>query len=585
MSYQLKVIKDYPIGFWPLDESSGTTAADISGCGNNAIYVGSPAANMLPIIPGGGSGTKVTNTAYITVPTSKDFYGSTVSNGLGNKYSSDNDFTLELWVSPSIQTSTLTTLFADTTDNIGLYWEKGDIIFKVSDAEQIRWAVTYTKKAIHLVGVYSVNSISLYIDGTQVATKTIDSNFKFTNTSLDLQIGPTSNISDSFIVDAPAVYRYGLKSAAITRHYNDANYYIQPIHVINPEEGILFSCSDKTKRIDFDYTYGINAQWDDFTDSNTYYDDKGKYIGFIPTETSESKSFIINDFIFVPMESGFMDSKIEWRNELGVSVETSIDGTTYVACVNGESIPQYKKGSFDTSGLLYIRITMTTTDASKFLPRLSYFSIRFYSQSTLYADNGVATISSDNEFYLGSLNYSPLIRHYTNGIRPKVDYGFKLNTNKLIKSVEFFYTPATLTDSGLVSSIADTLYSASNYSWRNSGTVSKTNISKIYVNNVDKTNQTDITNVFIPGQPHHVVIVYINPISADITFNYSLYGAISALFNNIAIYEKALTASDVQTHFDLYCGRPASTITDPTIDLTELSPVYYDNDWVVIQSV
>ncbi len=42
MSYQLKVIKDYPIGFWPLDESSGSTATDISGCGNNATYVGSP---------------------------------------------------------------------------------------------------------------------------------------------------------------------------------------------------------------------------------------------------------------------------------------------------------------------------------------------------------------------------------------------------------------------------------------------------------------------------------------------------------------------------------------------------------------
>jgi hypothetical protein len=169
MSYELKVIKDYPIGFWPLDESSGTTAADISGCGNNATYVGSPASNMLPIIPGGGSGTKITNTAYITVPTSKDFYGSSVSNGLGNKYSSDNDFTLELWVSPSIQSSNLTTLFADTTDKIGLYWEKGDVVFKVTDTEQIRWATTYTKKAMHIVGIYSVSSISLYIDGTQVA--------------------------------------------------------------------------------------------------------------------------------------------------------------------------------------------------------------------------------------------------------------------------------------------------------------------------------------------------------------------------------------------------------------------------------
>ncbi len=366
------------MGFWPLDESSGVIAADSSGCGNNGTYVGSPASNMLPLIPSGVSGTRITNTAYITLPTSKDFYGSSVSNGLANKYSSDNDFTLEVWISPSIQSSSETTIFADTTDGIGLYWEKGDVVFKASGTEQIRWAVTYTKKTIHVVGIYSVNSISLYIDGTQVATKTLDPNFKFTNTAFDLQIGPTSDSEDSFIVDAPAVYRYGLNSAAITRHYNDANYYIQPIHVVNPEEGTLFSCSDRTNRIDFSYTYGVDATWDSFIESNTYYDDKGKYIGFIPTDTAQSKSFTINDFLFVPTESGFTNSKIEWRNELGISVETSIDGTIYLPCVNGEAIPQYKKGSFDTNGLLYIRITMTTTDASKFLPRLSHFSIKFY---------------------------------------------------------------------------------------------------------------------------------------------------------------------------------------------------------------
>ena len=75
MSYQLKVIKDYPIGFWPLDESSGSTAVDRSGCGNNGTYVGSPASNMLPLISGGGSGTRITDTAYVTFPITKDFYG------------------------------------------------------------------------------------------------------------------------------------------------------------------------------------------------------------------------------------------------------------------------------------------------------------------------------------------------------------------------------------------------------------------------------------------------------------------------------------------------------------------------------
>jgi hypothetical protein len=581
MSYQLKVIKDYPIGFWPLDESSGTTASDISGCGNNATYVGSPAANMLPIIPGGGSGTKITNTAYITVLTSKDFYGSSVSNGLANKYSSDNDFTIELWISPSIQSSNLTTLFADTTDGIGLYWEKGDIVFKVSATEQIRWAVTYSKKAIHVVGVYSVNSIILYIDGTRVAFKSIDTGFKFTNTSFDLQIGPTSDAGDSFVVDAPAVYRYGLNAASITRHYNDANYYIQPIHVVNPEDGVLFSCSDRTNIIDFGYTYGVDTAWDNFVDSNTYYNDNGNYIAFIPTDTTESKSFVINDFLFVPMESGLTNSKIEWRNELGIVVETSVDGTNYLTCVNGESIPQYKSGAFNTSGLLYIRITMSTTDASKFLPRLSYFSIRFYTQSRIYADNFNSYIESDNQFAVGSLNYSPLLRHYNNGIRPNSGYGFKINTGLNINTVEMFFTPKTTG--------ANTLFydptTSTKYAWNGSGVVSKASINKVYVNGVDKTSQTNISNFLVAGEPHHIVLVFSSAVTGNLQFNYESSGGPDNLYNNIAIYNRAFTETDADTHFDLYCGRPTATIIDPVIDLTELPAKYYDNDWIVLQSI
>ena len=42
MSYYLSVIKDHPSGFWKLDESSGFTAYDSSGCGNNGTYLGTP---------------------------------------------------------------------------------------------------------------------------------------------------------------------------------------------------------------------------------------------------------------------------------------------------------------------------------------------------------------------------------------------------------------------------------------------------------------------------------------------------------------------------------------------------------------
>ena len=583
MTYQLKVIKDYPIGFWPLDESSGTTASDISGCGNNATYVGSPAANMLPIIPGGGSGTKITDTAYITVPTSKDFYGSSVSNGLANKYSSDNDFTLELWVSPSIQSSNITTLFADTTDGIGLYWEKGDVIFKISSTEQIRWAVTYSKKAMHIVGVYSVDSIKLFIDGRQVAAKSIDSTFKFTNTTLDLQIGPTSDAGDSFIVDAPAVYRYGLKNASISKHYSDANFYIQPIHVVHPEDGQLFSCSEVNNRVDLEYSYGVSKSWEDLieSDENVYYDQQGRYLSFFSTTTATPLSFVINDFLFIPTESGLTDSKIEWRNDLGVSVETSVDGTSYVSCENGQAIPQYSINSFDTSGVLYIRITMSTSDASKFLPRLSLFNIRFYRESIVYSDNSPNTITSDNQINVGAVNYSPLVRHYNNGIRTESGYGFDINTGLNINTIEMFFTPKTTG--------ANTLFydptTSTKYAWNGSGTVSKASISKVYVNGVDKTSQTNISNFLVAGEPHHIVLVFSAPVTGSLQFNYQTSGGPDNLYNNIAIYNRTLTEADVDTHFDLYCGRPAVSVSDPAIQMTESTPVYYDNDWIVLQSI
>jgi hypothetical protein len=584
MSYQLKVIKDYPIGFWPLDESSGSTAADISGCGNNGTYVGSPAANMLPLVPGGISGTKITNTAYATFPITKDYYGANVGAGFGTKYTSDNDFTLEVWVSQNITTTSETPLLADITNDIGLYWEKGDIVFKVSENDSVRYCMPYTKKSLHLTGVYSVNSITLFIDSVPVASKELNS-FKFTNTTLTLQSGPTLNSSDSFIVDAPAVYRYGLNQDALRRHYIDGNVTVSPIHVVYPDNGILFTGTDANIRAPFDYSYPVNKPWTQFLDENIYYDSNRKYITFYETDTVQAKTFIIEDFFLIPLEIGLTTSKVEWRNDFGITVESSVNGTTWVACTNGQPLPQYTKDSFDSSGKVYVKITMSTTDASKFLPKLSFFCVTFYSDRTIFADNFGDKITSTTDYYLGSLNYPILSRNAMNGIKCKADSGFVLSTQMDIQTLEFFYTPDSYNDSGLVSSTSTNGYTASNFSWRNSGTISKSNISKIYVNNVDKTSETNVSNVFVLGQPHHVVIEYASPISGDLTFNYSLYGGIQGQFKNIAIYEKAFTAQEVETHFELYTGKPVETLTESAITLTELSPSYYNNDWIVLQSV
>ena len=585
MSYQLKVIKDYPIGFWPLDESSGTTALDRSGCGNNGTYVGSPISDILPLISGGISGTKITNTSSVTLPITKNYYGVTTTAGMGTKYSSDNDFTVECWIYPSIVSTSATPILSDNSNNIGLYWENGDIVFKVSATDSVRYPVTYSKRALHVVGVYSVYSISLYVDGRLTASKSLIDGFKFTNTTLSLAIGPTADAGDSFVIDAPAIYRYSLSNASIQRHYGDGNFSAPAIQVVAPDEGILFSCTDASIRAQFQYSYPVNRQWTEFVDENTYYNESAGYISFYKTDSVQSKTFILQDSFLIPSQIPFVSSKVEWRNDLGITVQSSLDGTNWQNCSNGQPLPQYTKDSFSSTGVVHIKITMSTTDASKYLPRLAYFAVSFYTNKDVYADNYGDTISSSGEYYLGSLNYPLLSRHYDNGIRTKTGTGFNLTTGGPVKSLEMFFTPSDLTANTLLDVASTGSYTASKYSWTSGGTITKTNILKIYVNGVDRTSQTNISNVFSANQLHHVILVLTQPCSGMLKFNYSGSGGPSCLYNNISIYAKELTDSIAATHYDLYVGRPSISVEDPSIVMTEKGITSYNNDWIVLQSI
>lgn len=585
MSYQLKIIKDNPIGFWTLDETSGTTAIDKSGCGNNGTYTGGLTSGIMPLVPGGILGTSVTSSKSIDFPITKDYYGSTSGGSIADKYSTDNDFTIEAWVYPKITTTNETPLFADTTNDMGLYYHKGNIVFKIDDQE-LNYTIPYIKKSHYISAVYSVDSIRLYCDGYLVNSKVLENKITLSNTSTTFSAGPTLDSSDSFIIDAPAVYRYGLTPELILAHHNAGQPIATP-QIVTPENGVLFSLNDENLNRSFVYSYPVSKSWENFINEDVVFNSQDQSISILSTDTVVAKTVEFTDYITFPTTIGIEFSKIEWSSDNGVTVETSVDGETYVSCTNGESIPQYQFDNFDESGKIYIKFTLSTTDASKYIPKLRYLAISLFKSKDLPADNYGDTITySQDEYHLGNKNYNILSRDYRNGLRCKSDNGFVLNTATLVKTVEFFYTPSALTDSGLVSSIADTEYSASNFSWRNSGTISKTNISAIYVNGVNKTSETNVSNVFTAGELHHVVIVYIDPISDDITFNYSLYGAVEALYKNIAIYPDQFDSNMATLHYNLYTERAAEAVDiNPTsVTVTEIATPVYNNDWIVVQS-
>jgi hypothetical protein len=205
MSYQLKVIKDAPIGFWPLDETSGTTASDISGCGNNGTYYGSLTTDIFPLTSGGLSASKITNTSYVSLNVSNDYDGTLANGGLGTKHNSDNDFSLEVWFCPKITTTSLTPILADLNNQVGIFYEKGNLVF-LAAGQRLDYTIPYIQRSMHVVAKYSSSNMSLYLNGQSVIEQNF-SNLKFTNNALSLSIGPTLSSSDSFIVDGPAVYR------------------------------------------------------------------------------------------------------------------------------------------------------------------------------------------------------------------------------------------------------------------------------------------------------------------------------------------------------------------------------------------
>lgn len=593
MSYKFSVIKNNPAAFWTLDESSGTSATDYSGLENSGTYSGGLTTGLLPLNFGLSNAYKATSTKYVMLPVDKNFYGANIGEEFGNSSNSDKQFSLEIWIYPSITTNNETTIFADPTNDIGIFYEKGNIVFKCN-AEEVSYSLPYFKKSIYVVAVYDLNSILLYIDSELVAQKTL-SNFLFTNSSISLSIGPTANASDSFLANSAAVYRYALSRSDIIKHFN-ANAQIPSIQLAYAEDAEIFEIYDDGISENFTYSYPADKPFQYLLKDGLIYNELKNSLDL--EKSTGSKSIVIDDIISIPASLTLDASKVEWYGDNGISVSTSIDGSAYQACTSGEPIPQFRLGNFSTKKNIYIRITFTSSDASKFLPSLHDLSFRFYFNQRKYASNGPDKVSSlygditspSYDISLGQKVYPILSRHNNNGIKCATGTGFEINKSNAVSTFEFFYTPDSLSSEGSLFAFEESgSYPTSLIFWNSSGNLIKNNISKIYVNGIDKSSATNISQLFTAKEIAYVSIVLSNPISGRIVFNYnySENSANKGLYQNIMFFERQITDQQAEDNYNFYINGGLESIQDslsPSATVTETGSEYYNNDWLVVQN-
>ena len=587
MSYYLAAIKDSPIGLWKLDELSGSIAYDISGCGNNGSYVGQISKSAMPIVSGGGHSNKVDTNNYIQFTMSKDFSGTNGTGGFGTFDTYDNDFSLEAWIHPKTITS-LTPILADS-NGIGLYWDNGNIVFKL-ESERIDYSVPNPNRVIHVVGIYSVNSISLYVDGVLVATQSIS--IRFTNTGISLLSGPALP-GEHFLLDAPAVYRYALYQKSILSQYNNL-FLNNDEQVSAPDLGELFRAGERYQNIETRYVYPSQISWE-----TLIYDNESLSFNKNNNSVYLNSGFTSGEFVedvVLNITKNYVSSKIDWVSSRGVSVYVSeiSESGPWTPCVNGSSIPGFSQGSsFSSTKILYFKFVFTSTDSDIYIPELYSLKIYFYSNKKMFAHNSGSFLSISQpttgsvwDMDIANETYQVRLRNSTNGIRPKSS-AFFINSLNENRNVEMIFTPKSLSSGHLLFNKTGSIETA--LSWAAGGVITKSNISNIYINGQDASSATNISSYLYIDEPNYILIKTSTAITGEIWFNgKQLLGVRSSvlddnLYQNIALY--ANPSISHQEHYDLYIGKSASIAEGSSIEMTEDSVNTYSRDRVVLQII
>lgn len=219
-SYAAEVLKDKPELYWRLDESAGPDALDSSGNGHHGKYLGAPGTITYQV-----AGAVKGNGAV-------ELQGGYLSAGDLFDFPSKSPFAFEVWVRPKGAQDQYARLASkeqypdggggrtgwnvwyDDSPNLKLErWRDG-----VTDSLSYKNALSATELT-HVVAAYDGAQMHLYVNGTEVGTKS--SSLELFDTWKPLNFGAFDENASLLkgALDEIAIYAFALPAERVSAHY------------------------------------------------------------------------------------------------------------------------------------------------------------------------------------------------------------------------------------------------------------------------------------------------------------------------------------------------------------------------------
>lgn len=210
MSYATEVATDTPVHWWRMGSVSGGTVAD-SGSTPVALTVTDTISTVLGIDSDGAQ--NFNGTAYCT---------SVSSSGVPSGASA---FTVEAWIKTSLASRTTFLQFgaAATRQSLGLAVDKPNDVFEVwTYGDNLTFSLNLNDNAWHqVVATYDgATALSLYIDGTFAATKTLGGVLNIAVSTISIgRNGVPAPEPYTGVIDEISIYSSVLSPDRIYAHY------------------------------------------------------------------------------------------------------------------------------------------------------------------------------------------------------------------------------------------------------------------------------------------------------------------------------------------------------------------------------